>query len=270
MSFAATVLKMFIASPGDTADAREAVVDALHSWNGARGERERVVLLPRRWESDSVPQMGADPQSLINTQLVDDADIVIALFDSRLGRATPRSVSGTAEEIERAAEAGKPVHVWISDEPLPRDVDTEQLLALRAFIADLEPRGLLGRYANPTDLAYQVRNAIDSDIRQLVAEVDSVHSAPPAQRGAVLRARASSTGGTLTVVVRNDGDGTAENLRVISSGPQLDGPEGVDLLSGTDLRWIGAMSIATEPAFNLTMTWQENGDERRQVQHVTV
>jgi hypothetical protein len=90
------------------------------------------MLLPRHWKSDAIPRVGTDSgQGVINNQLVDDADIVIALFDGRLGQATADAVSGTAEEIQRAIDAGKHVHVWFSNEPIGRDTDPEQLAALK-------------------------------------------------------------------------------------------------------------------------------------------
>ena len=111
MAFDAHVLRILIASPGDTKEERDAVERGLHGWNAARAERERVILLPARWETDAVPRLGGSGQSVINDQLVDRADI-IALFDFRLGQATEQAVSGTAEEIQRANAAGKPVHVY--------------------------------------------------------------------------------------------------------------------------------------------------------------
>ncbi len=77
--------------------------------NASRAAREGVVLLPRRWETDAVPVLSGSGQGAINKQLLDSADIVVALFDSRLGRATEDAVSGTAEEIQRADVAGKQV-----------------------------------------------------------------------------------------------------------------------------------------------------------------
>jgi hypothetical protein len=130
MAFDAHVLKVLIASPGDTTEERDAVTRSLHGWNAARAEREQVILLPTRWETDAVPRLGASGQGVINEQLVDKADIVIALFDTRLGMATEAAVSGTAEEIERAHAAGKPVHVYFSDEPIPRGADLRQVEAL--------------------------------------------------------------------------------------------------------------------------------------------
>ncbi|WP_150119384.1 DUF4062 domain-containing protein [Enteractinococcus helveticum] len=166
MSFNANVLQVLIASPGDTIEERNAVERALHGWNASRAEREQVVLLPRRWETDAVPVMGSSGQETINAQLVDKCDIVIALFDARLGQATKNAVSGTAEEIERAAASGKPVHVWFSDAPVSRDhLEGAQVVA--EFRQTLEAEGLLGSYASAEDLAYQVRNAVEADLERL-------------------------------------------------------------------------------------------------------
>jgi hypothetical protein len=91
MPFVAHVLRVLIASPGDTRDERDAVERALHEWNASRAAREHVVLLPRRWETNAVPVLGGSGQGAINKQLLDNADVVIALFDSRLGQATQRA-----------------------------------------------------------------------------------------------------------------------------------------------------------------------------------
>jgi hypothetical protein len=104
---------------------------------------------------------------VINEQLVDDADIVIALFDIRLGMVTEASVSGTAEEIQRSHKAGKPVHVWFSDEPIQRAASLTDLRSLEEFKRTLQPLGLLGTYASPDDLAQKVRHAIESDLERL-------------------------------------------------------------------------------------------------------
>ncbi|OKI44029.1 hypothetical protein [Micromonospora sp. CB01531] len=166
MAFDAHVLRVLIASPGDTAEERHAVSRALHGWNAARAEGVQVILLPTRWETDAVPRLSTSGQGVINEQL-DKADIVFALFDTRLGMATEAAVSGTAEEIERAHAAGKPVHVYFSDEPIPRDADLRQVEALEKFKQRLMPLSLLGTYASSDDLGYQVRQAIESDLDRL-------------------------------------------------------------------------------------------------------
>lgn len=65
---------------------------------------------------------GRSPPEAYKHSGIDDADVVFALFDSRLGTPTPDAISGTAEKINRAVELGKPVHVYFSTAPLPRDI----------------------------------------------------------------------------------------------------------------------------------------------------
>lgn len=164
MSFTATVLRVLIASPSDTTEARDAVERALHSWNRRHSSAKQVVLLPWRWETSSVPLLGAHPQQLINSQGIDSADIVIALFGSRIGSPTPDAVSGTVEEIQRSVDSGKPVHLYFSEAPLPNDVDTAQLHALRQFKKEIGERGLLGSFDDLSQLESQVWNAIEHDL----------------------------------------------------------------------------------------------------------
>lgn len=167
MAYSANVLRVMIASPSDTTEGRDAVESAVHGWNEANAQSKQTILQPWRWETSSVPLLGSHPQSLINTQGVDDSDIVFALFGSRLGSPTPDAVSGTVEEIERAIGQGKLVHLYFSTAPLPNDVDTKQLEGLRAFKAEISQRGLLGEFNNVSQLEHEVWKAIEHDISAL-------------------------------------------------------------------------------------------------------
>lgn len=156
-----------IASPTDIPDARDAVEAAINDWNNANAKTKQVVLLPWRWETSSVPVLGDHPQSLINAQGVDESDVVFALFGSRLGSPTPDAVSGTVEEVERAVEGGRPVHLYFSTAALPNDVDTRQLDGLREFRDEISQRGLLGEFATTAQLRHEVWKAIEYDIEKL-------------------------------------------------------------------------------------------------------
>lgn len=182
MSFPATVLRVLIASPSDVLEVRESALGAMRSWNEANSVNRRVVLLPWRWETAAVPALGGRAQSFINAQGVDDADIVFAFFGGRLGSPSGEAVSGTAEEIDRAVAAGKPVHLYFSTAALPHDIDTEQLDALRAFRDQIAARGLLGEFSTPDQLNFEVWRAIEYDLAQLQLP----NAAPPASEvGAV-------------------------------------------------------------------------------------
>ena len=161
----AQLVTVMIASPSDVPEARRAVHEALAEWNDANARRRNVVLLPLKWESSAVPELGGDGQQVINRQLVDEADIVIAVFGTRVGQETPRDLSGTAEEMTRAHEAGKPVHTYFSTAPIPHDVNTDDLNRLREFQRELG--GLYSTFANVRELGQKVWQAIEHDIAQL-------------------------------------------------------------------------------------------------------
>ncbi|MCQ9371664.1 DUF4062 domain-containing protein [Corynebacterium sp. 35RC1] len=178
MSFTATVLRVLVASPSDVPEARDAVESAIHSWNSRHAATRSIMLLPWRWESSSVPLIGDHPQSIINEQGVDGADIVVALFGSRLGSPTREAVSGTVEEIERAVNSGKPVHLYFSTAPLPHDVDTSQLEGLRQFKQEISERGLLGEFDETRQLESQIWAAIELDLTRMDISTVSSKEAP--------------------------------------------------------------------------------------------
>ena len=101
MGFKATVLKLFIASPGDTMEERNQIEQIVHEWNDLNSEREKVMVLPIRWEKSISPEysLSEDGQQIINKKLLINSDIIIMLFKSKLGSPTSRADSGTLEEL---------------------------------------------------------------------------------------------------------------------------------------------------------------------------
>lgn len=182
-----TGVLVLIASPTDAADERITVSEALSDWNVVRGRRQGAALLGWRFEKHAVPRLGGRAQEIINEQAVGQADAVVAFFDSKLGTDTGVDVSGTAEEINKADDAGKPVHVYFSREDLSRDVDPEQLQALKDFQEGLEQRGLLGFYETPADLADQVIRALEHDLETQGWSEDAVDRARAKPGGVDLR-----------------------------------------------------------------------------------
>lgn len=162
------VLSVMVASPSDVSEARQVIEKALYDWNATSSAGNRGVML-RPWlhETSAVPLAGDHPQAIINSQGLRDADIVFAVFGSRIGSPTPDAISGSVEEVEKAIDAGKPVHIYFSSGPHPNDVDTNQLQALRQFKDQLKNRALLGEFAEASELTQQVNRAIEHDLTQL-------------------------------------------------------------------------------------------------------
>lgn len=267
--FPANVLKVLIATPGDTGDEVEAIMKSLHSWNGRRAEAEGVILLPRHWKTDAVPMMSSNgPQSVIDSQLVDDADIVIAVFDSRLGTATQTAVSGTAHEIERTAEAGKPVHVYFSNEPVSRSADPEELARLNKFRAEMEANNLLGVYVDPTDLGHQVREAIEHDVIQMDLGVAALPVAAPEHAMPRLRYDEYAkrlVAANYSTTVRAD----ELTLDIPEGGYRIDyDGDPVDLLPQMEAYWRVILFHGSDDSVEITMRWLENGEPQKETQTV--
>jgi hypothetical protein len=231
MGFDAHVLKVLIASPSDTSRERDAIEKALHGWNSSRAEREQIQLAPWRWETHAIPELGGTAQDIIDRQAVETCDVVIAVFNARLGTATADAVSGTAHEIIHAHRAGKPVHVYFSTEPFPRDTKPEEIQRLNAFKDQLRGEGLLGEYAGVEDLQFKVRDAIERDLASMDLGKVVIRSNRADQARKVMSYRASVSilgQGVWRVQVFNHSAGPITRLSVNVSavdvhGNQVDG-----------------------------------------------
>jgi hypothetical protein len=83
-----------------------------------------------------VPQTGIRPQAAINTQLVRQSDILIGMFWTKIGTNTGIAESGSVEEIDQFAAAGKPTLLYFSGRPVnPDKIDLKQQGRLRTFKA---------------------------------------------------------------------------------------------------------------------------------------
>lgn len=154
MTFTATVVQVMIASPSDLSAERAVLRSVMADWNDHHTTRTGIVALPLAWESHAVPQMGGRPQAILNEQITDSADVLVALFWTRLGSPTGDAPSGTVEEIRRHSGAGKPTLVYFSEVPVrPDSVDDEQYKALKAFRLECQAKGLIDTFESVTDLS---------------------------------------------------------------------------------------------------------------------
>ena len=150
MGYTATVIEIMIASPSDVSKERNIIRDVISDWNATNARDRSVVLLPLSWETHTSPEMRDRPQEIINRQLLYDADLLVAVFWTRLGSPTGIAQSGTVEEIEKHLAAGKPAMIYFSSASLPPDdVDAEQYSALKRFKDSCKEEGLIEEYETP-------------------------------------------------------------------------------------------------------------------------
>jgi hypothetical protein len=159
MSYAATIFNVMIASPGDVAVERGLARDIINEWNAIHGESRQMALMPIGWETHSYPSMEDRAQGVLNKQILERADLLVAVFWTRIGTPTGEAASGSVEEIERHIKAGKPAMVYFSSAPIRLDsVDEEQFKALKAFKAGM--RGLYVDYDTPGNFAELFRSQL--------------------------------------------------------------------------------------------------------------
>ena len=96
------IIRVFVASPDDVKAEREVLEEIVKELNDLWSDSLDVYLQLVKWESHSYPDIGSDPQAVINKQIGDDYEVFIGILWSRFGTPTPRAESGTVEEFERA------------------------------------------------------------------------------------------------------------------------------------------------------------------------
>ncbi len=163
----ADVINVLIASPSDVSEERGVVERAILDWNATHFSIMGIMLNPLKWESHAYPASGDRPQAIINRQIVDSGDILIAIFGYKLGTPTGAAQSGTIEEIEEFRRAGKYVALYFSTADVPRSADRVQLEALESYKKDREKDTLYFEFEDASGL----RDHLTKHLPKIVHEV---------------------------------------------------------------------------------------------------
>jgi hypothetical protein len=146
--------RVVVASPADVFDCREAVLTAINEISRIF-ESRKIAIRGLNWEEYASPGIDAEPQAVINRQLLRDYDILIAIFGTKLGSPTANFRSGTIEELEHAlGDKDNPMaidraHVYFRDkiDSLSR-VSADDLRQVENYRDELKTRGVLFRTFN--------------------------------------------------------------------------------------------------------------------------
>ena len=152
----------------------KAVRSVIDEWNALNAEEQGVVLLPMSWQTHATPQMGIRPQGAINEQLLNRADVVVAIFWTRLGTPTGQAPSGTVEELREHMSRGKPTLLYFSDAPVePTRIDPQQHEALRAFRAEIRTEGLVDDFCSIAEFEQKFRSHLHRTVTTKLGAVDA-------------------------------------------------------------------------------------------------
>jgi hypothetical protein len=201
-------VRIFLASPGDVAEERQEVRQAMQRLEGSPSIREWFTIEVVSWDDPEapVPMLATiTPQQAVSLSLPmpADCDVTIVILWSRIG--TPLEelkadgtayLSGTQWEFENARRANKPVLLYRRTTPPPVTAGdaaeaARQLERLEQFLAQFKGpggtlRGGITTYKTLDEFAARVR----TDVELLLQPLRRSGSVLPADAGRLLRAQA--------------------------------------------------------------------------------
>lgn len=181
MPYPAIVYKILIASPSDTEDERSRIRDLIHYWNDHNSEERTVAYVPIMWETHSTPTQGGRAQAVLNLQIVYPSDILIGIFNFRIGSPTGDFTSGSVEEIETFRKKKDPnlMLLYFNSQEPPADIDIAQWDALQEFRSKCMGNGPVADFSSVDDLIKQIERHLTDLARNLTPkERTAQYSAP--------------------------------------------------------------------------------------------
>jgi|AntRauTorcE11897_2_1112592.scaffolds.fasta_scaffold14325_2 methyl-accepting chemotaxis protein len=171
----ATILKIFLASPGDVKPERELIFALKDDLDHLIGKPNSIRFEFVNWERNAYPGIGEDAQDVINQNINDDYSIFIGIFWQRFGTPTNRAESGTKEEYDRAYKKfnsnSDSNHIMLYFKTAPPDniydLDYIQFEKVKNFKKEIQNQGVLYWEFTKTD---ELKNLLFLHLSSLVKD----------------------------------------------------------------------------------------------------
>lgn len=290
VAYQTLAVQLLISAPGDIPTDDLATIDrTIRQWNFNVGQIVGVTVLPVSWTEHAAAEFGDRPQAILNHQIVEVADVAVALFRDRLGTPTGEAESGTAEEIQLLAEAGKPVGILVDTSPRPplSGPQLDERKRLNEYLAKVRETALTFNYSGPADLASRLENFLSRATAQFQQRVQDskteTGATPDPSEGVWPRAEMRETVDTdskgrvktkqhWSLVLHNMSNGPAS--KVDFSFPDLsedaffkvfrdNGPLGT-IPPGGEARLPLALSMGSPRAVDCLVTWTDSSGTERE------
>ena len=166
------IIRLFVASPGDVADERDAVEQVA---SRVSKQLSPAAIKVYRWE-DGLPAAGAGGEEEAEKHLPDfpQLDIFVLILWQRYGAILPDGLSATEREFRRAWSAsrttGRPkilAYLCTVGSPV-LSIDLDQAKRLQAFVADLKDKGIVLSYADHAEF----HRIFDDHLHRVLQELD--------------------------------------------------------------------------------------------------
>lgn len=166
------IVRVMLGCPSDIEDEVAVFTGEICLWNQEHAEEYAVSLVPKHWSTHTHPRLDDRPQGVVNSQLTTRADVLVAVFWTRLGSDTGEAESGTVEEIRAFHRSGRPVKLYFSDAPVPAPklADHEfvkEYERVKKFREEARKLGVHGSYTGVDDFKRQLRSHLLMEVRQL-------------------------------------------------------------------------------------------------------
>jgi len=182
MSRSIEKFEIFLASPSDLKEERNAVEDVVNEINSNDGERHNYIVEVRSWEKHSVPGVAKNSvQELVNKDLGNSYDIFIGMFWTKYGTPTSNADSGTREEFDLAwkrketdLNVPKILFYFKTDGINPLDINPWEIEKIKNFRSELQEKNVLFAEFDTVEVFKKyLRLHISKKIHELRAENDS-------------------------------------------------------------------------------------------------
>jgi nucleoside 2-deoxyribosyltransferase len=161
--------ELFIATPSDIVNEKKIIKELCDEWNTSHGRYNNARIETRDW-TQAYPIMGSRPQAIINSQIFDQTDFVVALFWTKFGSPTGVADSGTEEEIVRARNQNKPLLLYFADKmKYPSELDQAQYQRVVDFKKKHQDDGLYWTYKDEQEFEKAFRNHLHVFMNDLLA-----------------------------------------------------------------------------------------------------
>lgn len=163
------VCRLMISCPSDVKTEVEIIKRVVENINDSIGMSMDVFVKTLHWSRNVMPEAGDYPQSIINKQILDKSDAIIAIFGNKIGSPTQHYESGTIEEIEEMIKKRKQVFVFFSDRPIRRsERDEKAEKKVEAFKKKYRNQGVYVEYGSDEEFSEIVTRNLT---RYLTAEL---------------------------------------------------------------------------------------------------
>lgn len=134
------IIKILVASPGDTNGERESCVRVFEELNQGIGEKYGFLIEKRMWEYNTRPSFGNYSQEIVSEQLGSDYHVFVGIMNNKFGTETKKAGSGTEEEFNNAYDRivkkeAVEIMFYFNDELPSRksEINTSELDKIDAF-----------------------------------------------------------------------------------------------------------------------------------------